>query len=85
MSVGLQGPCILFLDHDRFNLTVGGRRRLFQAIVIFQAIAIYILGFHSAIGFHSGPLLIINLWEYPYLFVLRSSVRIQLFIPTLSL
>jgi hypothetical protein len=29
MSVGLQGSCILFLDPDRFDLTVGGRRRLF--------------------------------------------------------
>jgi phospholipase C len=29
LSVGLQGSCILFLDHDRFDLTVGGRQRLF--------------------------------------------------------
>jgi hypothetical protein len=25
VSVGLQGSCILFLDHDRFDLAVGGR------------------------------------------------------------
>jgi hypothetical protein len=54
LSVGLQGSCILFLDHDRFDLTVGGRRRLFQAT------AIYILGFYSAIGFYSGLPLIIQ-------------------------
>jgi hypothetical protein len=30
VSVGLQGSCILILDPDRFNLTVGGRRRLFS-------------------------------------------------------
>jgi hypothetical protein len=29
LSVGLQGSCILFLDPDRFDLTVGGRRQLF--------------------------------------------------------
>jgi hypothetical protein len=29
LSVGLQGSCILFLDPDRFDLTVGGRQRLF--------------------------------------------------------
>jgi hypothetical protein len=29
LSVGLQGSCILFLDHDRFDLAVGGRQRLF--------------------------------------------------------
>jgi hypothetical protein len=32
LSVGLQGSCILFLDPDRFDLTIGGRRQLFQAI-----------------------------------------------------
>ena len=41
VSIGLQGSCILFLDYDRFDLTVEGRRRLFQAIGIFQATAIY--------------------------------------------
>jgi hypothetical protein len=30
LSVGLQGSCILILDPDRFNLTVGGRQRLFS-------------------------------------------------------
>jgi hypothetical protein len=30
LSVGLQGSCILILDPDRFDLTVGGRRRLFS-------------------------------------------------------
>jgi hypothetical protein len=30
VSVGLQGSCILILDPDRFDLTVGGRRRLFS-------------------------------------------------------
>jgi hypothetical protein len=35
-SVGLQGSCILFLDHDRFDLTVEGRRRLFQATAIYS-------------------------------------------------
>jgi hypothetical protein len=29
LSVGLQGSCILFLNPDRFNFTIGGRRRLF--------------------------------------------------------
>ena len=41
VSIGLQGSCILFLDYNRFDLTVEGRRRLFQAIAIFQATAIY--------------------------------------------
>jgi hypothetical protein len=30
VSVGLQGSCILILDPDRFDLTVGSRRRLFS-------------------------------------------------------
>jgi hypothetical protein len=30
LSVGLQGSCILILVPDRFDLTVGGRRRLFS-------------------------------------------------------
>jgi hypothetical protein len=30
LSVGLQGSCILILDPDRFDLTVGGRQRLFS-------------------------------------------------------
>jgi hypothetical protein len=30
VSVGLQGSCILILDPDRFDLTVGGRQRLFS-------------------------------------------------------
>jgi hypothetical protein len=30
ISVGLQGSCILILDPDRFDLTVGSRRRLFS-------------------------------------------------------
>ena len=41
VSIGLQGSCILFLDYNRFDLTIEGRRRLFQAIAIFQATAIY--------------------------------------------
>jgi hypothetical protein len=53
VSVGLQGSCILFLDPDRFDLTVGGRRRLFQVIAIYSRLQLYILGFLS------GPSLII--------------------------
>jgi hypothetical protein len=85
LSVGLQGSFILFLNPDRFDLTVGGRRRLFQAIAIFQALAIYSrvlfsyrLPFRSITDYF-------NPWEYPHLFVLRSLVRIQSFIPILSL
>jgi hypothetical protein len=36
LSVSLQGSCILFLNPDRFDLTVGGRRRLFQATAIYS-------------------------------------------------
>jgi hypothetical protein len=53
LSVGLQGSCILFLDPDRFDLTVGGHRRLFQATAIYSRLQFYILGFLS------GPSLII--------------------------
>jgi len=30
VSIGLQGSCVLFLDPDRFDLVVGGRRLLFS-------------------------------------------------------
>jgi hypothetical protein len=30
LSVGLQGSCILILDPNRFDLTVGGCQRLFS-------------------------------------------------------
>jgi hypothetical protein len=72
MSVGLQGFCILFLDPDRFDLTVGGRRRLLQATAIYSR-----LPFRSITDYLTR--------EYPHLFVLRSSVRIPSFIPTLIL
>jgi hypothetical protein len=59
MSVGLQGSCILILDPDRFDLTVGSRQRLFSCRLPFK---VYHWLFNSR--------------ECPYLFVLRSLVRI---------
>jgi hypothetical protein len=42
LSVGLQGSCILFLDPDRFDLTVGGSPTTIPGYsYIFQATVLY--------------------------------------------
>jgi hypothetical protein len=89
MSVGLQGSCILILDPDRFDLTVGGRRRLFSWTrttlqLLLDIITYSRLPFSCRLPFKIYHWLF-NSWECPHLFVLRSLVRIQSFIPTLSL
>jgi hypothetical protein len=64
MSVGLQGSCILFLNPNRFDLTIGGCRRLFQAIAMYYRLLFsYRLPFRSTTNYltHGNALIYLYL------------------------
>jgi hypothetical protein len=89
LSVGLQGSCILILDPDRFDLTVGGRRRLFSWTRTTLQLLLNIITYSRFLFSCRLPFKVyhwlFNSWECPHLFILRSLVRIQSFILILSL